>query len=155
MVVALVASGKIIQFNGEKGYGFIQNDFGGEDVFVHANSLVDEKTAFQPGVPVSFDVVKDARGLKAVAVRLLSEAVVPPQPAHLACDDSGVRRVADETESAAAEQVCLCDVLTTEDFRRELLDLCVRGVPSLTGEQIDQLSRTLIELACKHGWVTN
>tara|TARA_B100000315_G_C14572273_1_gene586194 strand:+ start:993 stop:1196 length:204 start_codon:yes stop_codon:yes gene_type:complete len=32
-------NGKIKWFNPKKGYGFIENDSGGKDVFVHVNAL--------------------------------------------------------------------------------------------------------------------
>ena len=50
-------NGKIKWFNPAKGYGFIENDTGGKDVFVHVNALeasgIDTLTE---GEAVSFEI---------------------------------------------------------------------------------------------------
>jgi CspA family cold shock protein len=54
----LVATGTVKWFNGQKGYGFIQPDGGGRDVFVHISAV--EKAGIRDlneGDKVSFDVV--------------------------------------------------------------------------------------------------
>ena len=53
-----MASGTVKWFNEQKGYGFIQPDAGGKDVFVHISAV--EKAgirALNEGDKVSFDVV--------------------------------------------------------------------------------------------------
>jgi cold shock protein len=53
-----VAMGTVKWFNPTKGYGFIQPDNGGKDVFVHISAV--EKAGFTSlaeGAKVSFDVV--------------------------------------------------------------------------------------------------
>ena len=53
-----MATGTVKWFNGQKGYGFIQPDGGGKDVFVHISAV--EKAGFDglaEGAKVSFDVV--------------------------------------------------------------------------------------------------
>jgi len=53
-----VATGTVKWFNATKGYGFIQPDGGGKDVFVHISAV--EKagySGFAEGAKVSFDVV--------------------------------------------------------------------------------------------------
>jgi CspA family cold shock protein len=53
-----MATGTVKWFNATKGYGFIQPDGGGRDVFVHISAV--EKagyTGLAEGAKVSFDVV--------------------------------------------------------------------------------------------------
>ena len=55
-----MAMGTVKWFNPTKGYGFIQPDNGGKDVFVHISAV--EKAGFTSlaeGAKVSFDVVNN------------------------------------------------------------------------------------------------
>ena len=53
-------SGTVKWFNAEKGYGFISNDEGGDDVFVHFSSImVDGFKTLNEGQKVTFDVEAD------------------------------------------------------------------------------------------------
>jgi CspA family cold shock protein len=58
-------TGKVKFFSVQKGYGFIQPDDGGKDVFVHASAL---ERAGMPGLvegqKVSFDTEMDSRSGK-------------------------------------------------------------------------------------------
>ena len=62
-------NGTVKWFNAEKGYGFISNDEGGEDVFVHFSAIQSEgfKT-LEEGQAVEFDVVQGNRGEQAANV---------------------------------------------------------------------------------------
>ena len=55
-----MSNGKIKWFNPIKGYGFIENDAGGKDVFLHASAL--EQAGIdnlQEGEAVSFEIGED------------------------------------------------------------------------------------------------
>ncbi|HUW81634.1 MAG TPA: cold-shock protein [Phycisphaerae bacterium] len=65
-----MATGKIKWFNDQKGFGFIQSDDGGEDVFVHHSVIeMDGYRSLQEGQPVEFEVESGAKGLKATSVK--------------------------------------------------------------------------------------
>jgi cold shock protein len=54
-----VATGTVKWFNATKGYGFIEPEGGGKDVFVHISAV--EKAGFSSlveGAKVTFDIVK-------------------------------------------------------------------------------------------------
>ena len=55
-------NGTVKWFNAEKGYGFISNDEGGDDIFVHFSAIQCEgfKT-LKEGQKVSFDVEADPK----------------------------------------------------------------------------------------------
>ena len=52
-----MSNGKIKWFNPTKGYGFIENDAGGKDVFLHVSALEQAGiTTLQEGEAVSFEI---------------------------------------------------------------------------------------------------
>jgi cold shock protein len=67
-------TGTVKFYNDQKGYGFIQPDNGGKDVFVHATAL--ERAGLRglnEGQKVSFDTAEDRRTGK-IAVNTISAA---------------------------------------------------------------------------------
>jgi CspA family cold shock protein len=61
-----MSTGKVKFFNERKGFGFIVDDEGQQDVFVHVSGLVDK---IRENDQVSFDITEDKRGKKAINVR--------------------------------------------------------------------------------------
>jgi CspA family cold shock protein len=58
-----MATGTVKWFNGQKGFGFIEPDEGGKDVFVHISAV--ERSglgSLREGQKVSFDLEKDRQG---------------------------------------------------------------------------------------------
>ena len=66
-----MATGTVKWFNDQKGYGFIQPDNGGKDVFVHISAV--ERSGLrglQEGQKISYEVQTDRRTGKESAVDL-------------------------------------------------------------------------------------
>jgi cold shock protein len=66
-----MTTGTVKWFNTQKGFGFIQQDEGGTDVFVHISAV--ERAGFgtlNEGQKVSFDIVADRRSGKSAAENL-------------------------------------------------------------------------------------
>ncbi len=66
-----MASGTVKWFNAQKGYGFIQPDDGGKDVFVHISAVEQAgMKGLNEGQKISFEIVTDRRSGKSSAGNL-------------------------------------------------------------------------------------
>ncbi|MEB8342530.1 cold-shock protein [Streptomyces endophyticus] len=131
-----MVAGRVVRFDGARGYGFIAPDDGGEDVFLHVNDLLIPESYIRTGLKVSFDIEEGDRGPKASSVQLAEGASAPTPGRHAAEGDD-----------------VLCDVLRVDEFTNEVTELLLRSAPSLTGEQILAIRRELVQSGRKHGWV--
>ena len=67
-----MATGKVKWFNGEKGFGFIEQEDGGKDVFVHFSAIQgDGYRDLNEGDSVQFEVEQGPKGLQATNVSVV------------------------------------------------------------------------------------
>lgn len=67
-----MATGTVKWFNSEKGFGFITQDAGGPDVFVHYSAIVgDGYRSLDEGQKVDYETSQGQKGLQAVNVRVV------------------------------------------------------------------------------------
>ena len=65
-------TGKIKWFNPTKGYGFIENDAGGKDVFLHISALEEAGIeTLQEGEAVSFEIGENRGKENATSIKKL------------------------------------------------------------------------------------
>ena len=66
-----MATGTVKWFNAQKGFGFIQPDAGGQDVFVHISAVERAgMSSLNEGQKLAYEIVTDKRNGKSSADRL-------------------------------------------------------------------------------------
>ena len=66
-----MANGTVKWFNAQKGYGFIQPENGGKDVFVHISAVERAGlSSLKEGQKISYDTERDQRSGKEAATNL-------------------------------------------------------------------------------------
>ena len=151
-----MATGRVVRFDELRGYGFIAPDDGGEDVFVHANTLdgEDQKALLTPGAPVEFEMLNSGRGPKALSVKVFNGSAAR-QPGATPAAGKVTPSTSDHphTHSANADDDGLCDVLSQRTFMAETTEMLLTSMPDLTAAQVVQIRRKVTELARSHGWL--
>jgi CspA family cold shock protein len=169
-----LGTGKVLQFDHVRGYGFVAAEDGGEDIFLHASVFDEDPELLRPGMRVEFEVMNGDRGRKAFAAHLIEEKVngngrplppgpglaVPAQEAEGMAipppeDIAGLAADAAPAQSDSAgvvDEEQLCDVLSPEEFRHALTELLLASAPALTGQQILDVRQSLLGFAQQHGW---
>jgi CspA family cold shock protein len=135
-----MATGKVLQFDPSRGYGFVAADDGGDDIFLHASVFDGDPGELLPGVPLEFQVMAGDRGRKAFAVRFAEEESTMPPPVLSA-------------PISAAEEEQMCDVLSQAEFSAELTELLLNTMPAISGQQVLEVRQNMLEFARKRGWV--
>jgi cold shock protein len=136
-----MATGKVLQFDVSRGYGFVAADDGGEDVFLHASVFDGDSSELTPGTPLEFEIMAGDRGRKAFAVRFASDR---PAPQQITVPRQATAVIDDEQ---------LCDVLSQSEFAEMLTEMLLKTIPALTGAQILEVRQGVLGLAKKHGWI--
>jgi CspA family cold shock protein len=85
LVTSKVVTGRILQFDHARGYGFVAADDGGEDVFLHASVFDGDPDELVPGTKMQFKVMAGDRGRKAFGAYLMDDEpeddlIPPPRP---------------------------------------------------------------------------
>ncbi len=124
-----MASGKLVSFDGSRGFGFIRPEDGGPDVFVHVNDIGLGEDELRQGRVFEFDITEGDRGPKAINLRAPRGHGPRPKPVR-----EGARLTATEHT-----------VLVTE--------LLLDASPALTAGEILAIRERLTEFAAEQGWI--
>jgi CspA family cold shock protein len=142
-----VATGRVLQFDEDRGYGFIAADDGGEDVFLHASVFDGDTKQLVPGLPVGFETMAGDRGRKAFGVHVLKRGHEPaPSPVSAS-------QTAEPQGHHAEDDEALCDVLSEARFGQEITEILLEVTPDMTGRHIVQVRQSMIAFGRKHGWI--
>jgi CspA family cold shock protein len=166
-----VGTGTVVRFDDARGFGFIEQDDGGQDLFVHASEVECAEQALVRGTRVGYQAVQSSRGSRAVRVHVLQPssqrpAVPSPEPTSVASAttvDVPVAQRATAPPSAgraskslvnpAADEDIMCDFLSMAQYNEEVTNVLLNSARDLTASQIVQIRSRLTESAARHGWI--
>ncbi|MFQ6392981.1 cold shock domain-containing protein [Nocardia sp. KC 131] len=134
----MVSIGKLVSFDGSRGFGFIRPDDGGPDVFVHVNDIGLDEDELRQGRVFEFDVTEGDRGPKAVNLTLVGGQLAPSTPPPA--------RHKKERPSSSG-------LLTAAEHKRQITELLLDASPALTAGEIITIRDRLTTYADQHGWL--
>lgn len=140
-----MATGKVLQFDTSRGYGFVAADDGGEDIFLHASVFDGDPNELTPGTPLEFEVMAGDRGRKAFAVRFVADRPAAQMAAAVPAQATTATAVVDDEQ--------MCDVLSQSEFAEAITEMLLKTIPALNGSQILEVRQCLFDLANSHGWI--
>jgi cold shock protein len=145
-----VERGKILRFDAVRGYGFIVPDSGGEDVFLHISALQGDVDSARPGMLVEFEAITGDQGRKALIAHVLDGG---PFRAPGSRDHRAVGTRMTTGTSGDDPDGELCEVVTSAEYGREITDVLIATVPTMTGAEMVQVRQRLSEYARARGWL--
>ncbi len=121
--------GKLVSFDGSRGFGFIRPDDGGPDVFVHVNDIGLDEDELRQGRLFEFDVTEGDRGPKAINLTGVGAPVAAPK--------------ARKTSGR----------LGSDELRQQITELLLEASPALTAAEIITIRDRFTTFADEHGWL--
>ncbi len=121
--------GKLVSFDGSRGFGFIRPDDGGPDVFVHVNDIGLDEDELRQGRLFEFDVTEGDRGPKAINLTAVGQPVAAPK----------VRKTGDR--------------LGPDELRQQITELLLEASPALTAAEIITIRDRFTIFADERGWL--
>lgn len=130
----MVSIGKLVSFDGSRGFGFIRPEDGGPDVFVHVNDIGLDEDELRQGRMFEFEVTEGDRGPKAVNLSAVGGS-------HTGT--GGRARTRDRSDGR----------LSAAEHTRLVTELLLDASPALTAGEIVTIRERLTEFADEQGWI--
>ncbi len=161
-----MANGKVVYFDSQRGFGFLNPDGGGDDVFLHVNDIDFDEALLRPDVSVTFDVIDAEKGKKAVNVAVVGAPAGGDAPRrqaerrdhgdrhdHGGRHDRGDRRehTRPKVEHRPRKESGSLDM---QGFLDEVTELLLDSSDDLTAGQIIEIRQRFADFAYGRGWVT-
>lgn len=142
-----MATGRVLQFDHVRGFGFVAADDGGEDIFLHASAFDGDPDELASGIRVEFKVMAGDRGRKAFAAHIVEE-----EPGSASQPILALPATKDLLVPVESDEEPMCNVLSPVEFGREITEMLINSAPDLTGQQILLIRQSMLNLAKTHGW---
>jgi cold shock CspA family protein len=140
-----VNTGTILSFDIAQGYGFIDPDEGGEDVFLHIRTIGEQfKDVIRPGLRVAYTPVLGDRGAKASEAYFIDDA----DPEGESPQAGGGR-----STSSAPSGGTRRSAVTESQFSQLVIEALLEQCPSLTGSELLSIRSAFRDLAKTRGWI--
>ncbi|GGK34853.1 cold-shock protein [Nocardia camponoti] len=123
-------TGKLVSFDGSRGFGFIRPDDGGPDVFVHVNDIGLDEDQLRQGRLFEFDVTEGDRGPKAINLTAAGGAPAPRARKERATPSHGA-----------------------DDVRQQITELLLAASPALTAGEIITIRDRFTTYIEENGWL--
>lgn len=117
---------------------------------MHVNDMQMSESYVRPGVTVQFEIEAGERGPKASGVRLAQNSEV--RTLTQGSDFRTLTQGAD-IRPLGPDDDSLCDLLSADEFTREVTETLLASAPTLTAEEIVRVRGALAQFAKNHGWM--